>query len=193
MVPEKLISSYLGKFIQNVILQGMLRGRVLMYHYVTTLDVQTELWSTEPLLCSGKHLGVRESIFKTVTEYPVAHEHGKEAHYFSWPAGTCAVVRSQGWITATHTCDVPILWVLLGFTFSVFCLVGGMVWFTNASWVAPREETLTLALRMLLRSHRGDSTDLVDFGWDVRTCLFEPGDWAVTETAYHSHQCVEVL
>lgn len=57
---------------------------------------------------------------------------------------------SQDWITATHTCDVPILWVLLGFTSSVFCLVGGMVWFTNASWVAPTEETLTLVLRMLL-------------------------------------------
>lgn len=54
MAAEKLISRD-NSAIQNVTLQGIWIAWFLMCHSITTLDMQTELWSTEPLFLLGKH------------------------------------------------------------------------------------------------------------------------------------------
>lgn len=68
-----------------------------------------------------------------------------------------------------------------------------MVWLANASsWVTPGGGKGAVP-GMCWGFRRDSSTDLVDFVGDVWACLLEPGDGAVTQAAYHSHQSIEVL
>lgn len=113
------------------------------------------------------------------------------------PAGTFAVTLSEARQNHSYCkkCDFSILWISLRFHSLPLSLVDkGWCGLEMLSGLSPQGENVGIRPENAAKGPREDSsTDLIDFMWDMRTCLLEPRDWAVTQPTYHSHQCIEVL
>lgn len=84
----------------------------------------------------GKHFGARESVLKTVT----VNIHGHVSMGNRHTSFQLTSSDNEARLNYSHSqiYDVPILWVFLRFASLIFSLVDRIVWFANASWVAPQ-------------------------------------------------------